>query len=146
MAACCVLLGGGLFCVNFAGGVAEAEVFEGVEDLAVCFWIGIFGLVEKAVVVFEAGIECGIESCKDFFLSGDGSVFMLETVAEDAKIVDENKRKAVNLIPKNLTKTKRISFTFNHVSCLFIYLFLSLHTNLRLWPIIKQQKKKLKLS
>ena len=93
MAACCVLLGGGLFCVNFAGGVAEAEVFEGVEDLAVCFWIGIFGLVEKAVVVFEAGIECGIESCKDFFLGGDGSVFMLETVVEDAKIVDENKRK-----------------------------------------------------
>ena len=82
MAACCVLLGGGLFCVNFAGGVAEAEVFEGVEDLAVCFWIGIFGLVEKAVVVFEAGIECGIESCKDFFLGGDGSVFMLETVVE----------------------------------------------------------------
>ena len=125
MAACCVLLGGGLFCVNFAGGVAEAEVFEGVEDLAVCFWIGIFGLVEKAVVVFEAGIECGIESCKDFFLGGDGSVFMLETVAEDAKIVDENKRKAVNLIPKNLTKTKRISFTFiMFLVCLSIYFYL----------------------
>lgn len=86
VAACCVLLGGGLFCVNFAGGVAEAEVFEGVEDLAVCFWIGIFGLVEKAVVVFEAGVECGIESCKDFFLGGDGSVFVLETVVEDCSI------------------------------------------------------------
>ena len=70
VAACCVLLGGGLFCVNFAGGVAEAEAFEGVEDLAVCFWIGIFGLVEKAVVVFEAGVECGIESCKDYAWGG----------------------------------------------------------------------------
>ena len=60
--------------------------------------------------------------------------------------VDENKRRAVNLISKILQKTKRISFTFSYVSCLFIYLLLSLHTNLRLWPIIKQQKKKLKLS
>ena len=63
-----------------------------------------------------------------------------------AKIVDENKRWAVNLIPKILQKTKRISFAFSYIFCLFIYLFLYLHTNLRLWPIIKQQKKKLKLS
>ena len=125
MAACCVLLGGGLFCVNFAGGVAEAEVFEGVEDLAVCFWIGIFGLVEKAVVVFEAGIECGIESCKDFFLGGDGSVFMLETVVEDAKIVDENKRKPVNLIPKNLTKqNESVLLLIIFLVCLSIYFYL----------------------
>ena len=114
-----------LFCVYLAGGVAEAEVFEGVEDLAVYFWIGIFGLVEKAVVVFEAGIECGIESCKDFFLGGDGSVFMLETVVEDAKIVDENKRKPVNLIPKNLTKqNESVLLLIIFLVCLSIYFYL----------------------
>ena len=75
-----------LFCVYFASGVAEAEVFEGVEDLAVCFGIGIFGLVEEAVVVLEARIECGVKCGEDFFLSGDGSVFVLETVAEDCGI------------------------------------------------------------
>lgn len=75
-----------MFCVYLAGGVAEAEFFWGVEDLAVCFWIGFFGLVEQAVVVLEAGIECGVKCCEYFFLSGDGSVFVLETVAEDCGI------------------------------------------------------------
>ena len=125
MAACCVLLGGGLFCVNFAGGVAEAEVFEGVEDLAVCFWIGIFGLVEKAVVVFEAGIECCIESCKDFVLGGDGSVFMLETVVEDAKIVDKTSGKQSILSQKIQQKqNESVLLLIIFLVCLSIYFYL----------------------
>lgn len=77
-----------LFCVDFAAGVFEAEAFEGVENLAVGVRVGVFGLVEKSVVVLESGVEGGIEGSEDFFLGSDGAVFVLEAVMEDGGIDD----------------------------------------------------------